>query len=281
MRLRLTALLITALLAVPLAGATGTVGFRAGDTFLYQYNIITFSGTDQVGNPPHTVNLTTTIPFKQRIAVLQVNPGLAIGTVAYNITVIEANGTIPDNPASRRNTTAIFEPFKNDTYRAQLGFYPFTYTSIPVGTRFLQTIVKITDPASGQVVSVLLHINVTVSRSPGQINVKFAIKPGVTRWFFGNMNYSDVTGVLQNGTVSTFFLTNPVYYTYELLESGHTDLTDYSYLVNYIPHVAAAAVAVAAGYSIATRKSRAERKAQRMKERLGKHGHILKAVYWQ
>ena len=210
------ALLLLLLLTKAAAGAT-TAGMAIGvvpnDKLVYSYTIFTTFETPN-GNQSSTEDNMFTL------GVLSTGTDEGVGAVAYSETITEVNGTYASSTSAVENTTAVFDPYDNETYLGNIGFYPFTYTNLGAGSADdLPVSLTITGTPEGEVTGAQ-QVNATVARAPGIIDVNFTIftsagtPPSLTV-----MRYNATNGVLIQGTTYTNFFSTEKNFIYELVSS--------------------------------------------------------------
>ncbi len=267
------AVALLALLVLPGFTSTMTVGFRQGDSAVFAYDMtkITLT-TDPSTND--IVNQTTTQYNQLRLDVLSVNLTNPTGKVAYRETVTVYNATTLTTPSVGQNFTAIFDPYDNATFLGKIGWYPFTYADLPAGNRSnVEVAVSISGyPGNnGSTIggTVIARVNFTVTRNHDFINVSCRVNsgPSTNPWTMA-MRYNATTGMLDNFTEVASFLGTTRILTYQLLAYSHPSVFDYTPILQAVLYIAIAAVALLAVYEVLTRKSRRERKAARLRERL-------------
>jgi hypothetical protein len=216
MRAVTVALLLLLLLTRAAAGATTagmTIGVVPNEKFVYSYTIFTTFETPN-GNQSSTEDNTFTL------GVLSTGDAEGVGAVAYSETITEVNGTYASTPSAIENTTAVFDPYNNETYLGNIGFYPFTYTDLGAGSaEDLPVSLTITGTPEGDVTGAQ-QVNATVARASGVIDVNFTIftsagtPPSLTV-----MRYNATNGVLIQGTTYTNFFSTEKNFIYELVSS--------------------------------------------------------------
>jgi hypothetical protein len=214
-----TALLIVALLvvsSVPREALARTVGVQAHDTFVYNYDIFTTYATPN-GNKSSTQN------NRLSLSVLWTNTTKPLGEAAYSELITEVNGTTVGTPSSVQNTTTIFDPYNNDTYLGNIGFYPFAYTDLSPGSADnLKVSLTVAGTPRGSVTGTQ-EVNATVAKTTGVISVNFTIfstpdvPPSQTV-----LRYNVSTGVLTQGVTYTHFFSVEKNFIYTLVSSVHT-----------------------------------------------------------
>ncbi|MGD0395402.1 MAG: hypothetical protein ABSB26_00645 [Nitrososphaerales archaeon] len=263
LRASIAAIALLVLLVSPGFAATRVVGYSAGDSLVYAYDINTVIATEVGGQ---WVNVTTTVANQFTLDVLSVDTSAPVGEIGFRETLTIFNATTLGNPGVAKNTTAIFDPYDNDSYLALAGFYPFTYSNLATGSA---TDLEVDVPLAGgpglnSSGTVPASVNTTVTRSPGVILVKCVVKsdPKETPWHMG-WRYNATTGLLINGTIEAAFFQTPRVLTYRLLGQSHSTPLDLS----FAPYVAIAAAVLLVVYAAVKGKSRQEKKAERMRRR--------------
>lgn len=262
-----------ALLLIPGFTSNAALGFSAGDSVTFVYDIHAF--TLQVSGQ-RFYNSTTTQKDIETIDVLGVNTTGKIGIVAYRETITLFNSTTLATPRVGQNLTAIFNPYDNDTYIGKLGFYPFTYTNLPVGSaKGLTVRVSLLNyPGFNGTVVATAKVNATVTRDPRYIYVSCIIAYPSEKPFYMAMKYNATTGLLFNMTTRASFLGTPQILTYQLMQysrySPSTSIFSFVYSPYFVAAVFVAVVAVLVGYEALHRKTGRAKRAERLRGRLGK-----------
>ncbi|QQG49488.1 MAG: hypothetical protein HY247_04100 [archaeon] len=263
-RVALAAFLV--LLLLPTSATGRTMGIHPGDSAVFSYQLDTIT-EEPVGNT--VVNHTDTVINQFVVSILSINTTKSIGEVGYRESVNVFNSTTAETPSIAQNLTAIFDPRDNRTYLGKIGFYPFTYIDLPAGSVYnLKVYVTIAGiPGSpGSHTSVQL-VNATVTRSLGTIDVRFTViwDPKGRPWS-ADMQFSPVTGLLENGTLSAYFFQTTRVFTYHLVSYQKYAPIDYT-LVGYVGIAALGGVLV---YAVLTRKSSSEKKVERVRRKFGR-----------
>ncbi|MGD0146892.1 MAG: hypothetical protein ABSB53_08615, partial [Nitrososphaerales archaeon] len=128
MRFSRTAGVAFAILLLTLAPGVAvarTMGISAGVSVVFSYQILTTYKTPNG-------NYTTTIDNQFTVDILEVNASR--GEVWYTESINVFNSTTQTTGTPVSNTTTIFDPYDNESYLGNIGFYPFTYTDLLPGT---------------------------------------------------------------------------------------------------------------------------------------------------
>ncbi|MDA4116851.1 MAG: hypothetical protein OK455_00710 [Thaumarchaeota archaeon] len=202
--------------SAPRGAMARTVGVSPNDSFVFNYTVLTTFSTPN-GNQ-------TTLQHNQlKVGVLWTNTTSPLGEVAYSEAITELNGTNVNNPSTFQNTTTVFDPYDNDTYLGNIGFYPFAYTDLKAGAaNALSVSLTVTGIPGGDLTGAQ-EVNATVSRPPGEIDVNFTIfSSGVTAPPSQTvLRYNASTGVLTSGTTYTHFFSVEKNFVYTLESSTH------------------------------------------------------------
>ncbi len=211
--LAIAALLVTSF--TPRDAWARTVGVQANDSLVFDYTVFTTYATPN-GNQSSTQN------NQLGLTVLWTDTTKPQGVVAYSETITEVNGTQVSAPTAAQNTTTILDPYDNDTYLGNIGFYPFTYTDLKPGSaNDLSVSLAVAGTPSGTLTGVQ-EVNATVGRESGLISVNFTIfatgsePPSQTV-----LLYNDTTGVLTQGITYTHFFNVEKNFIYKLVSFGH------------------------------------------------------------
>lgn len=217
-KMALAAVCIAALLLVttaPREAAARSLGVQTGDTFVFDYTVYTTYATPN-GNQ-------TSSQYNQlSVSVLWTNTAAPLGEVAYKETITEVNGTTVSTPSAIQNVTTILDPYDNNTYLGNIGFYPFAYTDLSPGSADnLPVSLTVGNTPNGSVTGVQ-KVNATVTKGAGQINVSFTIfssasePPSQTA-----LSYNATSGVLTQGITYTHFFDVEKNFIYTLVSSAH------------------------------------------------------------
>ncbi len=243
-----------------------TAGIRPGTSFSYSYDIVT-----TYKSPNGNVTSETTAVFQ--ISVTSVNTSGSVGQFGYTESVVSLNGTIASSGYPETNFSTIFNPYDNESYFGNLGFWPVINTDVQPGsvrnlvlshsyTYYNGTVYKRYDAD--------VLVNFTVSRSGGLIDVdlwertlpvKAHQLPLVTR-----MEFNATTGVMTGYAEYTnlFSIVEKEFF-YNLVSISIPVKTNYT----WVAYVALGFVAVVAAVGVVRRKSKQERKKERLKEKFG------------
>jgi len=263
MTIRLLAVALLILLFASPAAEARSSGLSRGDTLVFQYVIRTSFSTPN-GN-------TTNVSVNQfSVNVLSINLSAPLGEVGYSETVTEFNNTQVSTPSAVQNFTTIFDPYNNDTYIGNIGFYPFTYTDIrPGSTHGLNISLTITGSPAGNILG-MQTVNASVTRSPSAIGINFTIQTsGAAPPSQNVMTFDATTGVLEHGVTYTHFFNVEKDFTYSLVSYAKGNPSSQDLIPYFLIGVAAVVVACAIIY-VARRPSRRERRAQRLKDKMGR-----------
>ena len=253
------------LLLLPGQALAKTAGISPGDSMVYSYEIYTTYASPN-GNVTHiSMNQFT-------VNILSVNASAPQGEVGYTQSITEFNNTavtVTNSSYYSENYTTIFNPYDNLTYMGNIGFWPFTYTDLAVGSvkdlNLSYTIVNIPVSSGSSTFTVVQHINGTVTKSPSSIDVNMTLVA-----YAGShpssitLSFSSATGVLEYCRITTNLISEiEKIFTYHLLSFTSPKG------LGYIPYLAiAAVVAVVVIVAVVRRQSPREKKAARMRERL-------------
>lgn len=209
-------LLIAALLALSAAAPVEAraIGVAADDSFTYSYTVFTTYATPN-GNESSTQDNQLTV------SVLWTNTTAPLGEVAYSELITEVNGTTVATPSAVTNTTTILDPYDNDTYLGNIGFYPFAYTDLSPGSAHdLPVSLTLGNTPSGDITGAQ-EVNATVARGPGVIGINFTIFSSASTPPSQNvLRYNATTGALIRGVTYTHFFDVEKDFTYELISSS-------------------------------------------------------------
>ncbi len=267
LRTSVIAITLAVLLIVPGSAAGRTIGLAAGDSADFSYKVYIVTSVSDIGG---VITYANALNFESQFTVniVSVNMSSAIGDVGYRETVTEVNGTAVTATASAGyNLTAIFDPYNNNTYLAQIGFWPFAYTDLAAGNA---TDLPVSLILSGGNITtpqkVVNRVNVTVFRNPGSIEANFTVSaPGSQPWW-GLMQYNTTTGLLYNGTIRATAFGTTRLFTYQLLAYNHPTPLNLSF-VPYVVFVPI--IIVIAFYVLVNRKSHKQQKDDRLRKRFG------------
>ncbi len=271
--LRVLAVALVLLLVAPAAATSTTtssatnsktVGFSAGDSVEYNYVIQTIN-TTLVGK--NVVNVTYTQYDQFTINILSVNnTSPDLGVVGYAETLSVFDSETLSTPSTTLNNTAIFDPFLNYTYLANIGFYPFTYANLAAGnvTNLPVKVPYSGFPGSTGVVSTTSKVNATVVRTKGSIDVAIKVLPGpgVEPWR-ATMDYNSTTGVLDQMSLSAVFFDTPKIFTYQLISYNHPKPLNLGWVV----YVVVAGIAVFVVVALIRRKPDKQKRVDKMREK--------------
>ena len=237
------------------------MGISAGDTVVYSYQILSLvAGTNMFVGVDHIIFT---------VAIDYVNASAPLGDVIYTEAVNTVNATTETTLAPVTNETAIFDPYDNYTYLGNIGFYPFTYTNLLPGSASLslKLFVSGVPGYSGRAPGGTVHINATVARTPGSIDINytFPIPNGLP--VTSAMVFNATTGLLEKGVWNETFSGETKIFTYTLVSLSHPKAANPADLT-FLWYVALAFIVVIVGYEVATRGTRRERKAARMRKKL-------------
>lgn len=205
------------LLLVPVASGqtpvTRTIGISAGESVVYSYQILTTYRTPDG-------NYTTTIYNQFTVDILEVNASR--GEVWYKETLNMFNSTTETTQTPVSNVTTIFDPYDNESYLGNIGFYPFTYTDLLPGTGHINITVPLGGLGlNGTVKTGVQKINASVARPSGLIDVNYTVFG-----FSGQspmptvMAFDAMTGLLETGVTKANVFGVEKIFTYHLLSLG-------------------------------------------------------------
>lgn len=258
----LVSLSLLILIILPPLASAKTVGISQNDSLTFDYTIFTTFSTP---NGNHTA-----VQHNQfTISILAVDTTSQLGQVEYTEVANLVNDTIVSTPSTVQNVTTIFDPYDNNTYLGNIGFYPFTYTDLPAGSVKGLNVSLTLGGVPGAPLTGTQKVNATVARSPTAINVTFTIEstPSIPL-SQTDMTFNATNGVLMHGVTSTHFFGIEKDFTYDLVayrSSAHTNSSN----VIYLGLVVLVAAAVVAAYAFARRPSRRQRTAAKMRRKLG------------
>ncbi len=264
MPLKLRALCLAVVVTLLLTGAVQahTAGIVPGDSMTYSYSIFTTYAT-----PNGNISSTSTVG--EQIDVLTVNTAGSLGDFGYSLNVISLNETAITNSTEVKNLTTIFNPFDNLTYTGNLGFWPVIYTDLSPGSVTNLELNETSNDYNGSgyfTVSTAYHINASLAKSAGLIDVNMSITPLPVNYeippasFY--MRYNATTGVMESMKQVTEIEVEKVF-TYTLVGFS-TPPPNYTYLVGYAAVVLVAVVGVV---ELVRRKSKKDRKDAKMREK--------------
>lgn len=261
---RSIAIVVVALLIAPgltLAGATTatarTVGVPIDSTAVYSLWV-----HRTIYGATYSVNITRDVYLNETISVTSVNLTAPIGYFEYTGEIANVTGGTVSSTLPLKNSTTIFDPYDNDSYLGVLGFFPIIYTNVENGSTSFQIspIVNGTEQSAE-------NVTVSVIRTAASIGVNFTVKPLYeTPWRSVNV-FNATTGVLEKGDVYTNFFQVEKYFHYTLLNYSVAPKPGPSY-TPYLELLALVAIIALVAVTILRRKSRSERKAARMREKL-------------
>jgi hypothetical protein len=257
-------LLMLVLLGPELASAR-TVGVAENDSVTYDYTIHTTYATPNGNNTTDQHNRLT-------LDILSVEPQAPLGEVVYTETITLLNNTAVSGSQPAENVTTIFDPYNNDTYLGNIGFYPFTYTDLAAGSvKGLKLFVNVTGTGTSPgYVSSTQTINASVYRTPNLIDVNFTIlaAPHLPISLTA-LEFNSTTGLLMRGVTYTHFFGIEKDFIYDLVGYAIAPPVRPGYSDYLILGIVVAAVAVVALVAYVKRPSPRERKAERIRKRLG------------
>ncbi|GEM_PF-730702 len=240
-----------------------TMGISAGVSVVFSYQILTTYKTPNG-------NYTATIDNQFTVDILEVNASR--GEVWYTESINVFNSTTQTTGTPVSNTTTIFDPYDNESYLGNIGFYPFTYTDLLPGTGHLNITVPFrgVPGTNGTVKTGIQRINASVARPSGSIDVNYTIwDVPTTPPILTVMKFNATTGLLETGVTKANVFGVEKIFTYHLIGySPPPRRFDYSLLL----YALLAGIIVFAAYSLATRGTRRERKVTRMRKRLERPG---------
>jgi len=220
--------------------------------------------------------VTTSLVNQEEVAVNNVSVSESVGVIGYTLTLTEANGSLLNPPEVDTNYTSIFNPYNNLTYFGQpwIGWYPFTYTNLTAGSvKNMQVNITESDvpgATANLTVSVVDHINATVTRSPSLIDVDFIAAsppysgPSSIKGMF-DLKFNATTGWLDNMSITANIFGVEKIFTYKLLTyAPHTLSFNYSPYIEIAVIVAVAALVV---YEVATRKKGRDKEVSKMRKK--------------
>jgi len=256
--------LFPVLLVLPAAVSARSVGISAGASMVYTYTIHTTYATP---NGNHTQDQHNEFTLK----ILSVEPQATLGEVTYTETVTLLNDSSMTTTQAVENVTTIFDPYNNDTYLGNIGFNPFVYTDLSSGTADgLRVSFTVTGTPSGSL-SGTQTVNATVARSPGEIDVNYTLfsAPDVPP-SQAVLVYNSTTGLLTHGVTYTHFFEIEKDFIYNLVSYAPATSGTSGYPAYIVPLIAVAAVVVIAVVAIVRRPSARERRAERLRHKMGR-----------
>jgi len=259
---RPVAIVLVVLLVAPaltLAGGAATartVGVAPGNTAVYSFwTHRTFYGVT------YSVNITQDVYMNETIQITSLNLTAPSGYFSYTGEIANVTGGTVSSSLLLRNTTTIFDPYDNNSYLGVLGFFPVIYTNVKTGNDSFQ----IAPTVNGTKQSAE-NVTVSVIRTAATIGVNFTVKPFYeTPWRSVNV-FNATSGVLEKGAVYTNFFQVEKYFYYTLL-SYSVAKPGPSY-TPYLELLALGVIAVLVAVTVLRRRSRSEKKATRMREKL-------------
>jgi len=260
------ALMLFLVLVGPQFASARAVGIAENDSVTYDYTIHTTFSTPNG-------NTTTDQHNRLTLNILSVEPQAPLGEVVYTETITLLNNTAVSGSQPAENVTTIFDPYNNDTYLGNIGFYPFTYTDLKIGhVNDLKVFVNVTGVGTTKgYLNTTQTINASVYRTPSLIDVNFTllaapnIPPSLTV-----LEFNSTTGLLTQGETFTHFFGVEKDFIYHLRSLVIAPPPRSGYSGYVIIGVVVAVVAVIAVVAYVRRPSPRERKAERIRKRLGK-----------
>jgi hypothetical protein len=261
---RVLGVALVAILTLAMPVQARALAISPGDSLVYSYSILTTYATPNG-------NVSNTFTSQEQISILKVNTSAPLGEVGYTETLLNFNGTQETTSTSSSNFTTIFDPYNNLTYLGNIGFWPFIYTDVQAGSRRNLEI-----SASYNNSTVTYHanqyVNASVARASGIIGVNVTLLPSLARNSTAHpaifrMHYNATTGVLKDYVeYANIFSIYEKIFTYRLVSYIHPAPPSYW----FVTYVVVGAIAVVAAVAILGRKSAAERRGARIRERLAK-----------
>jgi hypothetical protein len=251
-------------LLLPGVASARTVGISVNDSITYAYTIHTTYATP---NGNHTQDQHNEFTLK----ILSVAPQAALGEIGYTETVTLLNDSSLTTTQAAQNITTIFDPYNNDTYLGNIGFYPFTYTDLAAGSvNDLKVSLTVTSSSSGPL-SGTQSVNATVMRNPTAIAINFTIlsAPGVPK-SLSVLDYNASTGLLTHAVTFTHFFGVEKDFIYNLVSYVSAKPSGPDYPPYLIPTIVVAVIAVVAVVAILTRPSPRQRKAEKIRRKMGR-----------
>ncbi len=169
-------LLLLLLLATVPPSYASTTPVRTGDRVTYNYSQALLEPL------PNGTTYRQAYVSKFSIDILSVATSSVPGVIGYTLSYESyQNATVTQTAVTGGvNSTFIFDPYDNQTYLGELGFYPFIYTDVASGSmKGLVVHQSITQGPSGTI-SGRNQINVTVTRPNSFIDVNFTAKSGTS-----------------------------------------------------------------------------------------------------
>jgi hypothetical protein len=231
---RSASVIVVAMVVVLIAGSQGPVlaspvlAIKPGDTLLYAYTIFTTYAT-----PNGNISRTQRNEFT--VNILNVQTGSSSDIVEYSELVTLFNNTAVSNPQSAQNITTVFDPYDNNTYLGNIGFYPFTYTDLPAGSADnLNVSLPINGAPTGNITGNQM-VDAIVVKEPGAINVNFTIYSGPSvEPSLTVMSFNSTDGVLTKGVTYTHFFDVEKIFTYNLLSYSQKNPSKPNSLLAYV-----------------------------------------------
>ena len=241
-------------------------GIVPGDTFSYSYEILTTYATP---NGPNQTSITTAV---LQISVHSVNTTGDVGEFGYTESVPVFNGTTgTDVNTSALNFTTIFNPYNNESYTGNIGFWPVINTDVEPGNRtnlVLHTTYTFSNDTGDYNYTGDVFFNLTVSRPAGLIDVNmseraYPINDSVPAVDF-DMKYNAMSGVMESYAeyANIYSIVEKIFY-YNLVSFSPPSRANYSWAF----YVVAAVIVVRAAVEVARRKSAPEKKKAKMREK--------------
>jgi hypothetical protein len=254
---------LAVLLLMPGFTAARTSGLSAGDSAVFSYQILTTYRISGGGNRTTIMNNQFTVD------ILSVNTSAPLGYLTYTMTIDVVNNASLTTTHRVSNATTIFDPYNNDSYLGNIGFFPFTYTDLQPGRAnrlelylaFGGGVFNQTLPGS------IARVNASVARPEGLININYTLyNINNTRPIRTVMSFNATTGVLQRARTWAVAFSVEKIFTYDLLSFNHPTKLDLSFLWYFV----LAGVVVFVVYAVATsaRSTKHEKKVARMRKKL-------------
>lgn len=269
---KLTATVVVALLVAPwlvggaAASGTGrTMGIAAGDRAVFSYEIYTSSPSTVLGE-----NFTTDVFYNTTITFTSVNVNASLGYFGYEervdllnqktINETVTNETTFSTSTLKNNVSTIFDPYDNNTYLGNLGFFPVAYTNLLNGSTHLQVTATVNETTGSP-----QNITASVIRTKASIGINFTVNPwvGALPWTSYSV-FDPRTGLMERTDVYTHFFGVSKYFHYRLLNFTPAS-NNHVYL--YAEIFAFGAIIAVAAVAIARRKPETARKAAKMREK--------------
>ncbi len=262
------ALFVVACLLAAVPVQASTAGIKPGDAMTFDYTILT-----TYSSPNGNVTDSTSTSFQ--VLVTSVNVTGSLGQFGYTESLLEFNTTVLQSGTSADNFTTFFNPYDNQSYTGNIGFWPVIYTDVKSGTiKDLELSETYTQNTTSGVATYVAdeYVNATIWRSDGLIDLNMSLKvpsgsstplPAVQF----RIQYNGTTGVMQSyAEYANIYGSVEKILSYNLVGFSETKLPSYNW-VGYV--VLAAAIAVVA-YAVVTRKSGREKKVARLREKYTK-----------